>query len=413
MSIVTATPQRPSAGCAPALGHRRALDGIRGLAIAGVLLLHSTIWGDVPEILPGGNLGVAVFFVLSGYLITRLLLEEHRRKADIDLRAFYLRRAARLLPALLVLVPVYLIVFSRQLTPGELLLPVISTLLYLSSFVQSIWGAMGNLGFTWSLSVEEHFYALWPPMLRWLLGGASGRRRGLIGRVRRHPMALAAFTAVLIIVAAVGARIALAGSFRGREFAYFSTFTRLDALVVGCLAALASHCRQLRVPLAAGWGALLTIAWCYASPQFTIGSVALDLYGLPLCTVAAAVLVLAVVERPATRLSGLLSCRPLVHLGTISYGLYIWNLMPGQTFRVLEGRHPGPLGTLGCALVMLVIVEVSYHLIEQPFLRWARRRMTEGRDRARRPRRGLVALRLTPGRSLDGLRRQPLRHLVR
>src|SRR5437764_13785852 len=98
---------------APAFAHLPALDGIRELAILAVLLLHSSIWGAVPDgFLPGGNLGVTVFFVLSGFLITTLLLTEHGRRGTIDLRAFYLRRAARLLPGLVVLLPIYVVVFS-------------------------------------------------------------------------------------------------------------------------------------------------------------------------------------------------------------------------------------------------------------------------------------------------------------
>jgi len=92
------------------------------VAILGVLMLHSTIWGAMPSVLPGGNLGVTVFFVLSAYLITTLLLSEHDATGKIDLRSFYLRRAARLLPGLLVLLPVYVVVLSRQQSAWQLVL---------------------------------------------------------------------------------------------------------------------------------------------------------------------------------------------------------------------------------------------------------------------------------------------------
>ena len=351
---------------------------MRGLAIVGVVSLHSSIWGDVPSLLPGGALGVTVFFVLSGFLITTLLLAEHARDGRIDLRAFYFRRAARLLPALLVLLPVYVIVFARQLSLDQLLLTVGATLLYLSSFIQSIWGAMGNLGWTWSLSVEEHFYVLWPPVLRWLLGGEADRGTGVRGRLRRRPLLTASVLALGIVAASVALRAILGGSFRGREFAYYATPTRIDALAVGCLVAIFAHQCRPRLPAVLGWAALAAIGWCYLNPSFAIGGEALNLWGLPVCTVSAAVLILSATSRPDGLLSRALSWRPLVHLGTISYGLYLWNLLPGQTFHLLAGRHPGALGTIGCAVIILIVVELSYWGVERPFLRWAKRRMASG-----------------------------------
>jgi peptidoglycan/LPS O-acetylase OafA/YrhL len=365
------------------MGHRPALDGIRGLAILGVVLLHSSIWGDVPRFVPGGNLGVTVFFVLSGYLITRLMLEEHERTGQIDLRSFYLRRAARLLPGMLVLLPVYVLVFSSKLSPSELLLTVGCTLLYLSSFVQAIWGAMGNLSWTWSLSVEEHFYACWPPVLRWLLNAPAEPRPGLRGRLRRHPLALASAIAVLIVALATILRISLVGSAHWNDFDYYSTFTRMDALAVGALAALAGHRRRLAPPAVVGWLALGVIVWCYLNPAFAIGGVSLDLYGLPLCTAAAAVLILTAVNRPSSLFARALSIAPLTNLGRVSYGLYLWNLLPGQTFHLVEGRHPGLVGTILCAIVMFAVVELSFWYVEQPVQRWARERL---RKRSRRGR---------------------------
>jgi peptidoglycan/LPS O-acetylase OafA/YrhL len=355
-----------------------------------VLLLHSSIWGAVPEIFPGGNLGVTVFFVLSGYLITTLLLDEHAGRGTIDLRAFYIRRAARLLPGLLVLLPVYVLVFSRAQSPSELLLTVGAALLYVSSFVQAIWGAMGNLSWTWSLSVEEHFYAFWPPLLRWLLGNrhprdaARRRPRASIAWLRRRPLTVASAVAVAIGAAAVVLRITLTGSTHWNDFGYYSTVTRLDALAAGCLAAMYGHRHRVRLPAPAGWAAVAVIGWCYLNPDFTIGRAALDLYGLPVCTLASAVLVMAVVERPEGILGRVLSFRPLVGLGAVSYGLYLWNLMPGQTFHLLSGHHPGPLGTVGLAAIMFIVVGLSYVYVERPVQRWAKARLAGADPRSRR-----------------------------
>ena len=347
-----------------ALGHQPALDGVRGLAIAGVLMLHSTIWGAMPAVLPGGNLGVNVFFVLSGYLITTMLLGEHDRTGGLDLRAFYARRAARLLPGLVILLPVYVLVFSRRQSAWQLVLLIGPVLLYLSGFVQAIWGTMGPLGWTWSLSVEEHFYAFWPLVLRRLTRC-------------RHPLRVAAGIAVLMVAVATGVRVylALAGSYREDVFAYYATPTRIDALAVGCLAALIGYRWRRSIPALLGWAALLVIVWAYRDPDFAIGGDPLSLYGLPISEAAAAVVILSVVGRPRGLLARALSFRPLVHLGVISYGLYLWNLIPGQTWTLLAGRHAGTAVTVVLFGVMFVAVELSYRYVERPAMRWARARL--------------------------------------
>jgi len=388
-----------------ALGHRPALDGIRGLAILGVLMLHSAIWGAMPSVLPGGSLGVTVFFVLSGYLITTLLLGEHDRTGRIDLRSFYLRRSARLLPGLLVLLPVYVLVFARQQSAWRLVLLVGPVLLYLSSFVQAIWGAMGPLAWTWSLSVEEHFYACWPPALRWLLNGRKDRRSGVRGWLRRRPLLLATAVAVLIVAVATGLRFYLAGSFRWDEFAYYSTPTRIDALAVGCLAALFGYRYRAALPSVAGWAALAVIGWCYANSAFAIGGDPLNLYGLPLVEIAAAVLILSVVNRPQGLLARALSFRPLVHLGVVSYGLYLWNLLPGQTWTMVVGRHAGVGGTVALFAVIFVAVELSHRYIERPVMHWARARLAGRESRglvASRRRYGMLGLRPVVGSGREG-----------
>jgi peptidoglycan/LPS O-acetylase OafA/YrhL len=357
-------------------------------------MLHSTIWGAMPSLLPGGNLGVAVFLVLSGYLITTMLFEEHESTGRIDLRSFYLRRAARLLPGLLVLLPVYVIVFSRQESAWQLVLIVGPVLLYLSSFVQAIWGAMGPLGWTWSLSVEEHFYAFWPPVVRWLLDRHPTDHRGMRAWLGRHPVVVATGAATAMIAVATGLRVYLDGSYRWDAFAYYATPTRMDALAVGCLAALVGHRYRRPLPRLAGWAGLAVIGWCYANPAFTIGSDALNLYGLPLCEVAAAVVVVSVVNHPDGLLARLLSFRPLVHIGVISYGLYLWNLLPGQTWTLLVGSHAGTAGTVFLFGVMFVAVELSHRYVERPMMRWAKGRIAGGRGVGRGPfgaRAGLAA----------------------
>jgi len=406
------TPPANRASSPLAEGHQPALDGVRAVAIAGVLALHSSIWGAVPPVLPGGDLGVQVFFVLSGYLITTRLLLEHARSGRIDLRSFYLRRAARLLPPLLVLLPIYTAIFSSQLGADRLTLTVGAALLYASSIVQAVWGAMGNLGWTWSLSVEEHFYALWPLLLRRLLGaGGSSPAPRLAPRLTerprrllaREPLLCAAALAALAAMVATALRVVLAGPFYWNEFGYYSPFTRFGALAFGCLAALLLARLRLRVPTVAGWGGLAAIAWCYAQPRFAVGRTELQTYGLSLAALAAAALIAALAGNPRSRLARLLSMRPIGHVGRISYGLYIWNLLPGQTFRLLSGHHPGPAGTIVLGAIMIALVELSYWHLERPCLRWARGRLERARSREL-PRQPSAKATLRPAR---WLRAQP------
>jgi peptidoglycan/LPS O-acetylase OafA/YrhL len=361
---------------ARSLGYQPALDGIRGLAIIGVLLLHGDLWGSVPDLVPGGHLGVTVFFVLSGFLITSLLLGEHRKHGRIDMRAFYLRRAARLLPGLLVLLPFHVLVWSHEQSAWQLVLTVVPAVLYLTSIVHAIWMSMGPISWSWSLSVEEHFYAGWPPLLRWLLDGANSTRPGLRGALRRHPLTMATTAALLLVAMATGLRLALVHSVRWHEFLYYSTFTRIDALAVGCLAALfAARFGAVALPRTLGWAALVVLGFCYLDPNFNIGSVALNVYGLPLTMAAAAVLILSVVGQPRGWLARMLSARWLVHLGAVSYGLYLWNLLPGQAWRMIFGTDAGVLGTIWCWCAMFIAVELSYHFVERPVMRWAKARM--------------------------------------
>src|SRR6516225_5035441 len=158
------------------LGYRRWLDGLRGLAILMVLAFHLGY-------LPGGSLGVDVFFVLSGFLITTLLVEEWNRRGSISLKTFYLRRALRLLPAFLTLLLLCtlagLFLSSAQERPARRQ-EVIVAGCYIANLPNLHHTPMPILGHTWSLSVEEQFYLLWPLLLVLMLGLKLPRRRILL-----------------------------------------------------------------------------------------------------------------------------------------------------------------------------------------------------------------------------------------
>ncbi len=356
------------------LGYQPALDGLRAIAIIGVILFHTPGWGTLPRFVPGGHLGVTVFFVLSGFLITTLLLAEHHKTGDIDLRAFYLRRAARLMPGLLLVAVVHTVFWSTQDGFVKTVVPVIAALLYMSSVFAGFWRLMGKISWSWSLSVEEHFYFGWPPLLRWLFGDNTDHRR-VRGLLRRHPMMAAGAVAVVIIAIATGLRVGFLHSVRWHDMLYYSTFTRMDALAVGCIAALLAWRYRLPLPRILGPVGMAALIYCYLDPGLYVGRPALNLWGLPLATVATALLVVSVVQQPRSLLARLLATRPLVHIGLVSYGLYLWNLLPGRALEELIGHHPGYVATVLSWLAILLAVELSYRFVERPVLTWARARM--------------------------------------
>ncbi len=367
-------PERRASALPPprqALGYQPALDGLRAVAIIGVILFHTPGWGTLPRFVPGGHMGVTVFFVLSGFLITTLLLAEHHKSGNIDLKAFYLRRAARLMPGLLLVAVVHTVFWSTQDGFIKTVVPVIAALLYLSSIFAGFWRLMGKISWSWSLSVEEHFYFGWPPLLRWLLGDGNDPRpvRGLL---RRHPMLAAGGVAVLVIAIATGLRVWFVDSVRWHDMLYYSTFTRMDALAVGCIAAMLAWRYRLPLPRIFGLLGLAALVYCYVNPDFYVGRPALNLWGLPLGTVATALLVVSVVQQPRSLLARALSVRPLVHIGLVSYGLYLWNLLPGRGLEELIGHHPGYLATVLSWLAILLAVELSYWFVERPVLTWAK-----------------------------------------
>src|SRR5262245_54776854 len=149
-----------------------ALDGLRGVAVLAVFFFH--VHAPLPPY--GGYLGVDAFFVLSGFLITGLLLDEARVTGTIRVGAFYLRRVRRLLPALLLLLAAYLAVMPSIRPEVDQWTPALYAGLYVSDYARAFLGEIGLLSHTWSLSVEEHFYLLWPFAVLWLARRASLNR---------------------------------------------------------------------------------------------------------------------------------------------------------------------------------------------------------------------------------------------
>ncbi len=355
----------PEAPRGPALGrlpHIPAFDGIRAVALIAMLLFHGGIsW------MPGGALGVDVFFVLSGFLITALLVRERDRSGRIALGQFYLRRARRLLPGLFLLLIFVAVVWGLLLTvktPG-LRGDELSTLFYGANWRFALSGqgyfehftAPSPLRHTWSLAVEEQFYLIWPLAVIWLLS----RRRS----IPRWAVSLVALAFVVTLVES------LAGVWTDRL--YYGTDTRAIPLLLGSAlgawyarhpagAVLGSQARRwlqlVGVVGAAGIG--------YAFTVVHGDSEALYRGGFVLVALTVVILMAAVALVPDGWLAPLLSWQPLCYIGVISYGLYLWHW---PLFLLITHERTG-LGVPALLAVRLVCTAVaavvSYHFIELP-----------------------------------------------
>lgn len=329
------------------LGYRPALDGLRGVAVLAVMIFHAA-----PPYLRGGWIGVDIFFTLSGYLITSLLLDEHRQQGRISLPAFYARRALRLLPALFLLLATYLVLTFNLRVAAVVLLYSANWTLALGWPID-----LGALQHTWSLSIEEQFYLLWPLCLIGLL------------RLRLAPRTLARviFTGALLL-AGYSALVFLCTGSQGRV--YHGLDTRADALMIGC--ALASwlaagsdfrrltHLAHYGVRLALGLLLGLMVSTSYSAEFMYLG-------GLLAVAVAVACLIFYVTLYPGTVITEALEIRPLVWIGRVSYGLYLWHFLIFDMVKLPAARF-SVLVTVHFALTF-AIAALSYYVIERPALK--------------------------------------------
>jgi peptidoglycan/LPS O-acetylase OafA/YrhL len=341
------------------------LDGVRALAVIAVLGYHFAI----PQ-MDGGLLGVSIFFTLSGFLITNILVSTWERTGRLDLRRFWLHRARRLLPALVVVLVVVLAVTA--ITDAESLSKrwdeAVSAIFYVNnwatingdgSYFNSFAGPQ-PLEHLWSLAIEEQFYLIWPLLLLLLLWRLSGR----LVDVAKVTMVLAAASFVLMAI--------LAQPALDNTRAYEGTDTRAGELLVGATLALVYRPSRVRtrppagvriVVDAVGLAALTVVLWMVVSTSFY----SLSLYqgGFLLLSLATA-LVVAVVAYPGSLLGSAFAGPPLRWIGERSYGIYLWH-MPVVAFTppsLLDGVSV-PLVTLQAALT-LTLAAFSWRLIENP-----------------------------------------------
>ena len=331
-----------------------AVDGLRAVAVAAVVAFHLS-----PDAVPGGFLGVDTFFVVSGYLITSLLLAEHAADGAIRLRSFWARRARRLLPALLfVLCAVALGVALWW--PAEDLARIRSDALGGLGYVAN-WRFIASgdsyfdlatgpspLRHLWSLAIEEQFYVVWPLVTMLCL--------------RRSPRVLGAVCAVGAVASVVAMVVIGAG-----DRAYYGTDTRASALLIGALLAVVlrnagTGAPRWLAPAGAAAFVVCAAAWWVADESATW----LFTFGFPAYALLTAVTVTSVVRRPASPLTRALASPPLVAAGKVSYGLYLWHW---PVIVLLTESRTGLDGVALGAFRLAVTVAgtlVSYWLIERP-----------------------------------------------
>ncbi len=394
------------------------LDGLRAIAVVGVMVYHANhLW------LPGGFLGVEVFFVISGYLITLLLVGEQERTGTVSLRKFWMRRARRLLPALYTMMgalAVYMAFFERR-PMGETRGDFVAGLLYVSNWFQ-IWvgqsytaaESFSPLRHLWSLAVEEQFYLVWPVVMTVILR----RNRDRLPRVALWLLGVSLFIAAVTAAMYVSGPVLAGEGCTGHgylsvfgqcinvnEALYLNTFSRAGGLMLGAAFALVwrpvavmrgpMRRRGRRVDIAALGGLIGLALMMNRRFLFDSESSTYDEWLFRGGFLLAGLFTLACIAAAAHRRSWigrLLGIRPLNWVGTRSYGLYLFHWPIYQIIR--DSGEQLDLGQFMIAMLITVpVTELSYRLIEIPvrsgrlgaFLRGERRpRTAEARDRRRR-----------------------------
>lgn len=367
------------------------LDGLRALAVIAVMIYHANSnW------LPGGFLGVEMFFVISGYLITLLIIAERERTYTFSLLDFWKRRARRLLPALgvlLVLVTAYTVIFEPSAV-GQLRGDVVAGLLYGSNWYQLFVG----LGYTaafdfaplrhlWSLAVEEQFYVLWPLVMMALLGRKGTRRVADVSRwLFIAAIVIAVVTALLYHPGVIGepAQTPEAYWFIGDraisklDFLYIGTFSRASGILLGAgFAMIWRPYAVVRGPLRKkGWAfdglalmALLGFAWMCWQIYLVNPSGAADARlfrgGLFLSSVLT-IIMIAAISHPGARSNKIIGNVVLVWIGKRSYGLYLYHWPIYQAIRKLAGNKLTFTEFAVAMVLTAVLTELSYRFVETP-----------------------------------------------
>jgi peptidoglycan/LPS O-acetylase OafA/YrhL len=361
---------RNAAGSSPTgrRSFRSDIEGLRALAVILVVAFH----GGFPRI-SGGYIGVDIFYVISGFLITGLLVDELDRTGSISLRSFYARRARRLLPLaalVLVAVAVGMQIFTPPVFRPTVRFDAISAALYYSNWqfalesvnYLTLGGAQNPVLHYWSLSVEEQFYLVWPLLL--ILGCRLWGRTIGAGGVRLR------CGAIIAVAGTVSFAYSVVETAAQPAIAYFETTTRVWEFAAGAaLALVASRLARMpsRAAAAGGWlglAAVVAAVFAYGPVTEFPGTAAL----LPV--LGAGLLIAAGTAAPARGVSALLSIGPLRYIGKISYAWYLWHwpcLVFARTARwaPADGRIGFTASAIAIA-ISLVLAIVTHALVEVP-----------------------------------------------
>jgi peptidoglycan/LPS O-acetylase OafA/YrhL len=340
------------------LSYMPSFDGMRGLAILLVVGHHSGT-----PFFQGGFVGVDVFFTLSGFLITALLIKEFDANGRINFKYFYVRRALRLLPALIVMLIAF-DVYALFALPADIARSFFEdsllSLAYLTNWAYASGRTYLFFAHTWSLAIEEQFYLLFPALLTCLLSRLS--RRGVIMAVVALAVASCLWGLVLLATNVFWARV------------YAGLDTRLWELLIGCIIALVLSSDPLLDHLksfiagARLWAHMLAAGACVTLVTLTVAVSSSDpatsYLALSLSTLSTGILILYVVTVDQSLFKRAVEWRSLVFIGKISYGLYLWHAM---IYSIL-GRG-SPLHLMASTVLTLLISVVSYRWVEMPMLR--------------------------------------------
>ncbi|WP_460542564.1 acyltransferase family protein, partial [Echinicola sediminis] len=333
------------------LGYVPSLDGLRGLAIIFVLLTHANF-----QLGKNGIIGVDIFFVLSGFLITTLILEELNITNNFSYKAFYVRRFFRLVPALiflLLIVSLYAFLFTSGEVTTSILEEIIASLFYFYN-ISWVWGFGGEstlLAHTWSLAVEEQFYMAWPIILLILV-----KRMKILN---------------MIILISFFVLVSLILKFEGFASAIYQSILH-ESILLGVLAALWRwHFNSVKMP---NYFIVLSIAILVYSgvfPSDLIRSILQNgsraLFGL-----VTSILILTLLHNPAHILAKCLSNELLVRIGKISYALYLWHVPVFKWFHAHSTLRPYQSFILKFVLSFFLAV-ISWYLIERKFLKMGKK----------------------------------------
>jgi peptidoglycan/LPS O-acetylase OafA/YrhL len=349
------------------------LDGIRAIAVSLVFYAHSGLERFIP-----GGLGVTIFFVLSGFLITTLMRIEYGKRGHIGFGSFYLRRLIRLMPPLVIVVGVAWLLSSLGVIDGRFSLAgLLSALFYFGNYhviAQDFAGMPGGMGIVWSLAIEEHYYLLYPPLAALLLHW-------------RRPAA-SVMVLALLCAAVLLWRYWLVLHDANLNYIMMATDTRVDAILIGCALALGLNPWLDPLPakrpglqwfLAATSVIVLIFTFVYRDEFFRL-TLRYTLQSLAI----AVLLYLAVAHHDRSPFRWL-GARPLVYIGSISYSIYLSHHLILLAL-AKYWPHGGWLGlTIGGALLTLLVAEPMRRWVEVPCAQWRRRLHEQALLRARRP----------------------------